>query len=307
MLDVRRLALLAKVIETGSVTAAAGELNYTPSAVSQQLRRLEAEVGQPLLQRLARGVVPTEAGEVLAAHARRVQAQLAAAEADLAEVAGLRRGSVAIGTFPTVGSSLLPLVVRQFKAEHPRIRISVQSARLDLLMDMLARGEVGLSLLWDYEWNRLPGGEFELTDLLEDPTVLVVSADHRVARRRTVTMAELAGEEWIVREQDHPVAEVLERSCRSAGFKPRIAFHANDYQEAQAMVSVGLGIALAPRTAVANRNPDVRIVSVGSTAPSRRVVVARRRDRVSAPSEKEMLRVMREVAADYRASFGRGA
>ncbi|MFC4565567.1 LysR family transcriptional regulator [Nocardiopsis mangrovi] len=307
MLDVRRLVLLAKVIETGSVTAAAGEVNYTPSAVSQQLRRLEAEVGQPLLQRLARGVVPTEAGEVLAAHARRVEAQLAAAEADLAEVAGLRRGSVAIGTFPTVGSSLLPLVVRQFKAEHPRIRISVQSARLDLLMDMLSRGEVGLSLLWDYEWNRLPGDEFELTDLLEDPTVLVVSADHRVAARSTVTMAELAGEEWIVRESDHPVAEVLERSCRAAGFKPRIAFHANDYQEAQAMVSVGLGIALAPRTAVANRNPEVRVVSVGSTAPSRRVVVARRRDRVSAPSEKEMLRVMREVAADYRRSFGPSA
>ncbi len=66
---------------------------------------------------------------------------------------------------------------------------------------------------------------------------------------------------------DHTVAEVLDRSCRTAGFQPRIAFHANDYQEAQAMVSVGLGIALAPQTAVTNPHPDVRVIPLGTTAP----------------------------------------
>jgi DNA-binding transcriptional LysR family regulator len=300
MLDVRRLVLLAKVLDTGSMTAAAEELNYTPSAVSQQLRRLEIEVGQPLLQRLPRGVRPTEAGAMLAAHARRVQAQLSAAEADLAEVAGLRRGQLAIGTFPTVGSSYLPLVVRRFKETHPQLGLTVHSARLNQLTDMLATGEIGLSLLWDYEWNRMSRSDFDLTHLLDDPTALVVASDHRLARRKHVKMSELADEEWIVRETDHPVAEVLERSCRHAGFKPKIAFHANDYQEAQAMVSVGLGIALAPRTAVANRHPDVRVISLGSTAPPRRIVVARRRHRVDAPSEAAMLTVMKQVANAYR-------
>jgi DNA-binding transcriptional LysR family regulator len=300
MLDVRRLVLLAKVVETGSMTAAAEALNYTPSAVSQQLRRLEIEVGQPLLQRLPRGVRPTEAGALLAAHAHRVEAQLSAAAADLDEVAGLRRGHLAIGTFPTVGSSLLPLVVRRFKEKHPQLKLTVRSTRLNQLAEMLANGEIGLSLLWDYEWNRVPDDDFALTHLLDDPTALVVAADHRVARRRHVKMAELADEEWIVRETDHPVAEVLERSCREAGFKPRIAFHANDYQEAQAMVSVGLGIALAPRTALANRHGDVRVISLGSTAPPRRILVARRRDRVNAPAEIAMLSVMKQVANAYR-------
>lgn len=302
MLDVRRLVLLAKVLETGSMTAAAEELSYTPSAVSQQLRRLEVEVGQPLLQRVPRGVRPTEAGALLAGHARRVEAQLSAAEADLAEVAGLRRGQLAIGTFPTVGSSLLPLVVRRFKERHPQLKLTVHSARFDTLTHMLANGEIGLSLLWDYAWNRIAQDDFALTHLLDDPTALVVGADHRVARRRRVRMPELADEDWIVRETDHPVAEVLERSCRQAGFKPRIAFHANDYQEAQAMVSVGLGIALAPRTAVANRHPDVRVISLGSTAPSRRILAARRRDRVNAPSEIAMLAVMKQVANEYRSN-----
>jgi DNA-binding transcriptional LysR family regulator len=300
VLDVRRLVLLAKVLDTGSMTAAAEALNYTPSAVSQQLRRLESEVGQPLLQRQSRGVTATEAGAVLAEHARRVARQLAAAEADLAEVAGLRRGRLDIGTFPTIGSSLLPLAVSRFKALYPDIRLSVHSSVLSDLVAMLDSGDVGLSLLWDYAWNRIDPRDFALTHLLDDPTALVVAADHRVARRRHVKMEELADEEWIVRAHDHPVAEVLDRACRAAGYHPRIAFHANDYQEAQAMVSVGLGIALAPRTAVTNKHPDVRVLSLGSTAPSRRILVAYRHDRVRAAAEDAMGRVLQEVARDYR-------
>ena len=299
MLDVRRLVLLAKVVDTGSMTAAAEALNYTPSAVSQQLRRLEAEVGQPLLQRQARGVTATEAGAVLAEHARRVARQLAAAEADLAEIAGLRRGQLDIGTFPTIGSSLLPLAVSRYKTLYPGIRLNVYSSRLEELVEMLDSGDIGVSLLWDYAWNRINPSDFAITVLLDDPTALVVAADHRVARRRHVKMSELGDEDWIVRAHDHPVGEVLNRATRAAGYEPRISFHANDYQEAQAMVSVGLGIALAPRTAVANKRPDVRIISLGSTAPSRRILVAYRHGRVRAAADEAMGKVLQEVARGY--------
>jgi DNA-binding transcriptional LysR family regulator len=127
-----------------------------------------------------------------------------------------------------------------------------------------------------------------------------VAAEHRVARRRQIAMSELAEEDWIVRTQDHPVAEVLERSCRAAGFTPRIAFQANDYQEAQAMVSVGLGVALAPRTAVINKHPDVRVLSLGRGAPARRILLAHRHDRVRAPAELAMHQVLVEVAREYQ-------
>ena len=300
MLEVRRLVLLAKVIDTGSMTAAAEALNYTPSAVSQQLRRLETEVGQPLLQRQARGITATEAGAVLAGHTRRVARQLAAAEADLAEIAGLRRGQLALGTFPTIGSSLLPLAVSRYRTLYPGIRLSVYSTRLEELVEMLDSGDIGLSLLWDYAWNRTDPRDFAVTHLLDDPTVLIVAANHRVARRRHVKMSELADEDWIVRAHDHPVAEVLDRACRAAGYQPHIAFHANDYQEAQAMVSVGLGIALAPRTAVVNKRADVRIISLGSTAPARRILLAYRHDRVRAAAADAMGEVLQDVARDYQ-------
>lgn len=123
MLDVKRLQVLLAIVELGSVTAAAESLMYTPSAVSQQLRRLEHEVGQPLMRRHARGMAPTDAGEVLVRHARKVMRQLAAAEADLREVAGLRSGRLVLGTFPTIASSFLPLVVRRFRLLHPEIRL----------------------------------------------------------------------------------------------------------------------------------------------------------------------------------------
>lgn len=300
MLDVRRMALLAAVLDTGSMTAAAEELNYTPSAVSQQLRRLEAEVGQPLLHRRARGVAPTEAGAVLADHARRILRQVAAAEADLAEIAGLRRGTLELGTFPTVASSLLPPAVTRFRSAYPAVRLSVRSARSEELIRLLEDGTVGMSLLWDYEWNRVDRAGFTLTHLLDDPTALLVATDHPLARRRTVDLAELAGEEWIVRAHDDPVAEVLERSCRAAGFTPRIAFRANDHQEAQAMVGVGLGVSLVPRTAVGTTHPAVRVVGLGRSAPSRRILLAHRPDRVRAATELAMHQVLVEVALDYR-------
>ena len=298
MLDVNRLQVLLSVVELGSVTAAADALTYTPSAVSQQLRRLEREVGQPLMRRHARGMSPTDAGRVLAAHARTVLRQLAAAEADLDEIAGLRRGTLVLGTFPTVASSFLPHAVRRFRQLHPAIRLDIRSGREAQLIEWLEDGTVALSLLWDNTWRRQDPARFHLTELFDDPTVLLVAAEHRLSRRRRVRMAELADESWIVRT-DHPVVEVLRRSALVAGFEPRVSFRANDYQETQAMVGVGLGVALAPRTAVVNRLPNIRMIPLGETVPARRVLVAQRRDRVEAPADAAFRTVLVQSAAGY--------
>ena len=119
LLDVKRLQVLLAVVELGSVTAAAESLMYTPSAVSQQLRRLEREVGQPLMRRHARGMSPTDAGLVLVRHARKVLRQLSAAEADLPRGRRAAQGRLVLGTFPTVASSFLPLVVHRFRRPAP--------------------------------------------------------------------------------------------------------------------------------------------------------------------------------------------
>jgi DNA-binding transcriptional LysR family regulator len=248
-------------------------------------------------------MVPTEAGHVLASHTRRILRQLAAAESDLAGIAGLSRGSVTMGTFPTLGGSFLPLVISRFKKQYPAIELRVRSSRFEELVEMLENGQVGLSLLWDYEWDRIQPETFALTTVFEDATVLIVGKEHRLARRKQVAMSDLSEEEWIVRGDEHPVVEVLHRSSKAAGFTPRIAFEANDYQEAQAMASVGLGIALAPRTAVVNKHPGVSILSLGASAPSRRILLAHRHERVRAAAEIAFQGTLLDVAKDPGAAF----
>jgi molybdate transport repressor ModE-like protein len=296
-LDVRRMLLLAQVARHGSISGAAAALSYTPSAVSQQISRLEAEANQPLVERHARGITLTEAGRVLVAHAERVERQLRAAHAELDDIAGLRAGSLHIGTFPTVAASLLPLVVREFRSRRPAVTLAVHSARNAGLADLLDSGEIELSLMWDYAWRRLADDSLDVTFLLDDPTALVVSRTHRLATTGSTTFAELGDEPWIVRA-DHPVAEVLTRSCREAGFEPRIAYRAHDYQEAQAMAAVGLGIALAPRLALTGLRDDVTTVSLGPAAPARRILLTRLREHRLTPAAAAMREVFRTVVRD---------
>lgn len=303
MFDMRRLALLVQVVELGSITAAADLMMYTPSAVSQQLRKLEQEVGQPLLNRRSRGVSPTEAGQVLAGHARRIVQQMQAAHSDLDQLAGLKRGSLTIGTFPTLAGSFLPVVIRVFKKRYPAVSLSVRSARFDELVADLQSGVTGLCLLWDYPWNPFHDESVRVTEVFRESTVILVSRGHPLADREQVSIEELRNESWIVRAEAHPVVEVLQRSAHDAGFEPAIGFLANDYQEAQAMVSVGMGVAMVPKTAVALQHPDVRVLSLGPAAPLRRILLAQRQDKVYAPAEvafhSTLLEIARERAADY--------
>jgi LysR family transcriptional regulator, transcription activator of glutamate synthase operon len=291
------------VVEQGSITAAAELMMYTPSAVSQQLRKLEQEVGQPLLNRRSRGVVPTEAGQVLAGHARKIVRQMKAAQSDLGQIAGLKRGSLTVGTFPTLAGSFLPIVIRTFKKRYPAISLSLRSARFDELVADLESGVTGLCLLWDYPWNRFEDEAIRVTEVFQESTVILVARGHKLAGRDQVSMEDLRNESWIVRAEAHPVVEVLQRSAHDAGFEPTIGFLANDYQEAQAMVSVGMGVAMVPKTAVSLQHPDVRVLSLGPSAPLRRILLAQRQDKVYAPAEvafhSTLLEVARERAGDY--------
>ncbi|WP_179756230.1 LysR family transcriptional regulator [Kineococcus aurantiacus] len=293
------MALLADVADAGSLTAAAEKLNYTVSAVSQQVRRLEEEVGQPLLERLPRGVRLTDAGAVLAARARRIALELRAAQAELDGLSGLRGGTLRLGSFPTASSSLLPLVLSRFLRDHPGVALHVRSALQDDLVEALHTREVELALLWDYPWNRFADADVTSSVLLDDPSVLVVPRDGPLAGRSDVSIASLRDQPWIVRSRRHPVGEVLLRSCLARGFEPTIAYQAQDYQETQAMVAAGLGIALAPRLGLTNLRDDVRLVhpAASDRVASRRILLAHLRDRGSSPAARAIVGYFREATS----------
>ncbi|GAB2738014.1 LysR family transcriptional regulator [Salinifilum aidingensis] len=300
-MDVRRMGLLTEAADRGSLSAAAEAFGITASAASQQIARLEVEVGQPLVERLPRGVRLTDAGEALAVRGRRIRSELRGAQADLDSFARLHRGALKMGAFPTASASILPLALTRFSRKHPGVRVTVQSSLLVGLLDLLHSGEAELAILWDYEWNRIEDESLRMTHLLDDPTVLVVPANSELLERPRVELSELVDQHWITRADNHPVAEVLYRSCRLAGFEPTISYESHDYQEAQAMVAAGLGIAIAPRLALTNRRHDVRLISFdsGVPAPTRRILLARPVNRTPTPATEVMIETLQAVASKF--------
>ncbi|MHA6803739.1 LysR family transcriptional regulator [Salinifilum ghardaiensis] len=300
-MDVRRMVLLTEAADRGSLSAAAEAFGITASAASQQIARLEVEVGQPLVERLPRGVRLTDAGEALAVRGRRIRSELRGAQADLDSFARLHQSALKMGAFPTASASILPLALTRFSRKHPGVRVTVQSSLLVGLLDLLHSGEAELAILWDYEWNRIEDESLRMTHLLDDPTVLVAPANSELLERPRVELSELVDQHWITRADNHPVAEVLYRSCRLAGFEPTISYESHDYQEAQAMVAAGLGIAIAPRLALTNRRHDVRLISFdsGVPAPTRRILLARPVNRTPTPATEVMIDTLRAVASKF--------
>src|SRR3712207_491303 len=181
MLDVRRMRVLREVAVQGSFSAAAEALSFTQSAVSQQIAALERETGTILVQRSARGVRLTEAGEALVRHADAVIARLAEAEAELEAIAGLRGGRLRMAAFESSGATLMPLAIAQFRARHPAVELSLSLLEPEDSVPLLRTGELDIALTFDARPRTHAEDGIERTYLLEDPMYLVLPVDHPLA------------------------------------------------------------------------------------------------------------------------------
>src|SRR5918996_3998756 len=155
MLDVRRMRVLREVALRGSFSAAAEALSFTQSADSQQIAALEREAGAVLVQRSARGVRLTDAGEALVRHAEAIMARLAEAEAELEAIAGLRGGRLRMASFESAGATLMPLAIAAFRERHPAVELSMTLGDPELTEPQLKSGDVDLALGFG---SRLQGG-----------------------------------------------------------------------------------------------------------------------------------------------------
>ncbi len=294
--EVRHLAALEAVAREGSFGRAAEALGYTQSAVSQQIQTLERIVGERLLERPGgpRAVSLTEAGRLLLRHAEAVVARLHAAQADLTALREGQAGALRVGTFQSVGARILPELMRRFLAAWPRVEIQLTESTIDdELLRLVERGELDVT----FAMLPLVDGPFAAQELLRDPYVLVVPADHDLADATHASLAEL---------DDVPL--IGNRACRSTslaeselairGVTADVSFRSDDNGTVQGLVGSGFGAALVPLLTVDVHDERVRVLELEPEIPDRRIALAWHGDRHRSPAARAFLEVAAEVCAE---------
>ncbi|NBE53663.1 LysR family transcriptional regulator [Streptomyces boluensis] len=299
MIDPRRLRVLRALAEHGTVTAAAHALFLSPSAASQQLAALEAEVGHVLLERRGRSVRLTPTGAVLATHATKIAAQLEEAEADMAACSAGLAGEVAIAAFASAITEVVAPAVAALRDRAPQVRIRVKDAEGRASQRLLIDGAVDIAVSVEHQDTPGQSSEQLLREpLYGEPFDVVLPSGHPLASAPEVDLDDLSDDAWITPWPGNPVHDVVMRACEEARFQPQVECLADDSRAVCALVSAGAGVALVPRSAL-------RGISIGGAAtrpvgafrPQRRVYTAVRRGSEQHPLLRLVLRELQDQAA----------
>ena len=276
MQDLRRLRAFHAVAERRSFSEAALALGYAQSVVSHHVAALEQEFGMTLIDRATRPVSLTDPGERLREHAAAVLGQVATAEEEMRALAGLLAGTVRVGAFLTACTSFVPPALASFEAAHPDVKVELEQLEPPSALRRLRAGELDIAVTWEpfaeaaARKAREDDG-FERMFLADDPYRMVLPTGHRLARRREVRLADLAGERFNAPPADTSQAYrgMLDRLCAEAGFTPDVAYIVRDVTVGRALVAAGVGVALMPELAIQAPRPDVVVRPVRGLEPVR--------------------------------------
>ncbi|MFF2848192.1 LysR family transcriptional regulator [Streptomyces sp. NPDC058001] len=296
MLNLERLRTLDALARHGSVSGAAAGLHVTTSAVSQQMSKLEREVGQQLLAKNGRGVRLTDAGRLLADHAARILSQVELAQSDLEAQRGQAVGELRISAFPSAARGLFPATLTALRTAHPGLRVRSEELEPEEGVACVIRGDLDLAVVLDW-YNKplpLPDG-LAKESLLDDPADVALPEGHPLADRAEVDLEDFADEEWITWAEGEFCHEWLMYTLRSKGFEPRIAHRAVEHHTQLALVAAGLGVCVAPRLGREPTPRGVRTIPVRHRV-RRHVYVVWRADADRRPSIRAAVQALKGAA-----------
>lgn len=302
MMELAALRSLEAVHANGSVVAAAQVLGFTPSAISQQIKRLERQSGVELLERVGRGVILTGAGRILVEEGTRIAADLERLETDLHAHAGEVAGDLALVGFSTAMRGLIGPVAATLMAAHPDLRIRLREVEPWEAVDEVAAGQADVAVV--HRWGDVP---IAIPDHLDRRTVhrdgaqVIVRDDHRLARRRTVTPKDLVDERWIATPEGTICRQWLLRMYAGTGRLPVIEHTSMEFDSHLALVSAGLGVALVPRLGRSPLPDNTRAVGVTDPVPEREVLAVWRSSQGRSPAVRALVDGLSSSAARSRA------
>ncbi|WP_031070529.1 LysR family transcriptional regulator [Streptomyces sp. NRRL S-118] len=294
--DIKKLRILRTLRDRGTVTATAEALLMTPSAVSQQLANLSRQLGVRLLEAQGRRVRLTDAAHLVLRHAEEVFAQLERADAELTGYLRGEAGEVRVGAFSTAVPALVVPAVLRLRTAHPALEVRVREAEAAEAYELLSAGAVDLALSLAAHAPTVRDPGFTRVPLLADPLDVALPAGHPLAGAPGLRLADLSGERWIFGGSG-PWSEITTAACEAAGFLPEQAHSAAGWTAILAMVEAGMGVALVPRMAAAERSTGVVMRVLEADQPRRHVIAAVRRGSESAPAVARVLTALREAAS----------
>ncbi len=284
------LAALRAVDRHGSVVAAADALGFTPSAVSQQVKRLERQTGVLLLERVGRGVMLTRHGRHLADAGEQVLRDLEEVEAGLHRQTDTVAGHVRLAAFSTAMRGLVAPVVRDLLATHPDLALTLVEREPWDTVDLVATGQFEMGVV--HTWGDVPidvPDHLVRTSVAADVADVIVHRDHPLAARTSVTPAHLVDEGWIATPEGTICRQWLGRMYDGTGRRPHIAHVAMEFESHLALAQAGLGIALVPRLGRADLAHDLVAIPVRDPVPTRDIVALHRRTMSDSPAVRAVL------------------
>ena len=294
MIDLAAVTSLRAVATHGSVVSAADALGYTPSAVSQQVKRLERQTGVPLLERVGRGVMLTSHGRHLVDAGSRLLADLEAVESGLHQRAHTVAGRLRVTAFSTAMRGLVAPIARALREAHPDLTLALTEREPWDTIDLVASGQTDLGVV--HRWGDLPIGIPEhlcAETVAHDVADVIVHRDHRLAGVRHLSPQDLLDEEWIATPEGTICRQWLRRMYDGTGRLPRIAHTAMEFDSHLALVGAGLGIALVPRLGRQPLGEGLVAVPAHDPVPTREVLAVHRRSMSDSPSVRAVLDALR--------------
>lgn len=293
-LEIRHLLALNAVVENGTFSGAAEQLGYTQSAVSQQVGTLERIVGTPLFERPGgpRPVRLTTAGQMLLIHARAVLARVNSAATDLRALSSGERGELRVGTLPSVGTKILPQLLGTFRTEWPGIEILLRESRDSAdLIHAVETGEIDLTFI---DIGPYDTGPLRVRSLLDDPMVFVAPANAPEAKRRVVSIADIAHLPMIG-TRNIGCRQIIDNAFRQAPAPPKYVFRSDDTPTIQGLIGSGLAYAVLPLLTLDENDPNVALLPIRPDAPPRRLGIAWHPERRPTPALMPFIEAAAEV------------
>ncbi len=265
-MELHQLRYFCAVAETGSFSRAAEQSHVSQPSLSQQIIKLEEELGARLFDRLGRSVRLTELGKTFLPRARAVLRELEAAKGDVAERKDFVGGPVTVGVIPTVGPYFLPRVLTSFSRKFPQVRFTVVEEITPVLLDRLRAGAIDVAIL------ALPirGHEFETKPLLTERLFAALPKNHRLAKRTPLSLRDLRSEPFLLLRDGHCFRDTAVAACDRARLHPQVIFESGQFSSLLSMVGAGMGVSIVPEMAV-ERKSQCRYVHIADEQATRTI------------------------------------